>query len=260
MSRDISSILREWEFDPDEIEARIVRGDDGRQKLQMRIDLGVLQMELDGRPDGARPNGLESWLDYYEGQQRAHDADHPDSAPFQLDEEACAHLWREGVQFYHRYLCFWRLERFDPCARDTARNLRLFAFVRAHAPDDRSKLQFDQWRPYVTMMHARAVATPKVEASRFGEALQAVDEAIEAIGEFLAEYGQSHRRDECAELVSLEGWRDELLSAAESAATAEPHVMVQALQRRLAAAVADEDFEEAARLRDEIGRLAGEGL
>ena len=45
---------------------RIVPGDDGREKLQMRIDLGLLQMELDGRPDGQRPAGAESLLDHLE--------------------------------------------------------------------------------------------------------------------------------------------------------------------------------------------------
>ena len=36
----------------------------------MRIDLGLLQMELDGRPDGQRPHGFESLLDYYEARRK----------------------------------------------------------------------------------------------------------------------------------------------------------------------------------------------
>ena len=55
MSKDITAILDGWDYDPDELQVRIVAGDDGRDKLQMRIDLGLIQMELSGRPDGSRP-------------------------------------------------------------------------------------------------------------------------------------------------------------------------------------------------------------
>ena len=66
MSKDITSILAGWEFDPDELQVRIVAGDDGRDKIQMRIDLGLIQMELAGRPDGLSPAGFESLLELYE--------------------------------------------------------------------------------------------------------------------------------------------------------------------------------------------------
>ena len=73
MSNDLSRILDDWKFQPDEVMVRIVPGDDGRSKIQLRVDLGILQMEMDGRPDGFRPEGFESWLDYYEHQQQLHD-------------------------------------------------------------------------------------------------------------------------------------------------------------------------------------------
>ena len=112
---------------------RVVAGDDGREKIQLRVDLGILQMEMDGRPDGARPMGQQSWLDFYIGKQHEQEAANPDTVSFQLSDEDCMHLWREGVQYYHRYLSFWHLGRYDLCARDTARNLRLFEFVRTYA-------------------------------------------------------------------------------------------------------------------------------
>ncbi len=63
---------------------------------------------------------------------------------------------REGLQYYHRYLSAFHLERFDLVARDTARNLRLFAFVVKHAARQRDRIEFDRYRPYVEMMHCRA--------------------------------------------------------------------------------------------------------
>jgi hypothetical protein len=255
MSQDISRILTDWDYDPDQISARIVRGDDGREKIQLRVELGILQMEIEGRPDGTRPESSESWLDFEEQRQQVYDLSHPDGPPFRLDEAQCMRLWREGVQYYHRYVAFWHLEQYERCARDTARTLRLFAFVRTHAEQERHRVYFDQWRPYVTMMHARAVATPLLNNKDVDQALQVIDSGIEAIQEFLDDYGQSERARECAELISLERWRDEVLRSGQAAS---PQLKVRALRQRLEEAVAAEEFEEAARLRDEIRRLGEE--
>ncbi len=258
MSEDFSKLLHEWVFNPDTMMVRIVDGDDGRRKIQLRVDLGVLQMEMDGRPDGLRPEGCESWLEYHRRLQRKHDEAHPDSASYLLGDQDCAELWREGVQYYHRYLSFWHLQMYDLSARDTRRNLELFAFVRAHATDERHKMQFDQWRPYVIMMNTRAVATPLVKQEKYAEGLQAIDLGIDAIRDFFDEYGQGSRADESVELVSLERWREEIITHEERAAAARPKSAIRILRQKLEAAVAAEKFEEAARLRDEIRRWTDE--
>jgi hypothetical protein len=248
-------MLNDWEFDPEAVRVRIVSGDDGRQKLQLRVDLGMLQMEMEGRPDGTRPEGFESWLDYYERQQQAYDETHLDSAPFVLGEQDCLRLWREGVQYYHRYLSLWHLEMYESCARDTARNLRLFAFVRRYAQDERHKLQFDQWRPYVLMMHTRTVATPLLRQELYEDGLRVIEAGIEGIREFLDEYDQSQRAEECVELTTLERWREEILAKEDRAAAARPKSAIQILRQQLETAIAAEEFEEAARLRDQIRKL-----
>ena len=256
MSDDISHILDDWQFNPDQPIVRIIRGSDGKDKVQMRVDMGILQMEVAGRPDGQRPHGCESLLDWLESQQRAYESSHPDSAPFLLDEDACAQLWREGVQYYHRYLAFWVLKIYELCARDTARSLRLFNFVRDHAPEDQIKMHFEQWRPYVIMMHTRAVATPLVDADRISKALEAIDSGIEQIQEFLDYYDLNERQQPCQELQNLEHWRDEILADKELAADLEPQTRIELLRRQLRGAIELEEFEQAARLRDEIRRLS----
>ena len=127
--------------------------------------------------------------------------------PYLLEPEDCAELLREGVQYYHRYVCFWHLGSYELCARDTERNLRLFAFVREHARHDRDKLRFDQWRPYVTMMHARAVATPLVELEQWDAAAGVLDAGIRGIERFLEEYNQVQRASEVGELTFLRSGR-----------------------------------------------------
>lgn len=254
VSRDISNILNGWDFDPERVSVRLVTGEDGREKIQLRLDLGLLQMEIDGRPDGQRPEGRDSWLDFYRQAQQAHDKANPDLAPFTLSDADCEQLLREGVQYYHRYLSFWHLERYELCARDTRRNLILFKFVRDHAKNERDRLRFDQWRPYVTMMHSRAVATPFVELGDFPTAVTAIDAGIRDIRDFLEEYGQSEKADECAELVQLVRWRDELAAKTPAPLLSSPSDELSGLRRKLAEAVRDERFEEAAQLRDEIRR------
>ncbi len=245
MSKDITSILNGWEHDPEEFQVRIIAGDDGRDKLQMRVDLGVIQMELEGRPDGARPHGLDSLLDFYEGS-----AEKAETEGFRLDSDDCAALMREGLQYYHRYLASFHLERYDLVARDTSRNLRLFAFAVKHASDRRDKVQFDQYRPYVLMMRARALSTDALNRGEHREALGALDDGIEGIRSFLKEYDRDEDEVDCRELIKLVRLRRDLEQS-------RPVGPVERLEQQLDLAVSLEDYEEAARIRDQIARLRG---
>src|ERR1043165_7284393 len=56
MSLDLNTILKDWPHQNGSIKVRKIVGLDGREKLQLRIDLGGLQMELRGRPHGVRPH------------------------------------------------------------------------------------------------------------------------------------------------------------------------------------------------------------
>jgi len=64
MSLDLNSILKDWPHENGSIKVRKIAGLDGREKLQLRGDLGVLQMELAGRPDGRPPHNCEFVMEY----------------------------------------------------------------------------------------------------------------------------------------------------------------------------------------------------
>ena len=245
MSRDISPILADWPFDPHEMSVRTITGDDGELKVQMRVELGVLQMSVDGRPDGRRPNDRESLLDYHE--TRAEEA----LGDYVLDSEALDELYREGNLYYKRYLALFHLEWYEPMVRDTERNLRLFAFVRKHAKRRKEQWRFDQYRPYVLMMNARGRGMIKLAERDRAGALAAVEHGMERIREFLSEYGRSPADTECFELDFLSRWADELKN--------EPAALegdeIPQLKTRLQAAIAEEDYERAALLRDKIRSL-----
>jgi hypothetical protein len=229
------------------MQVRIIRGDDGREKLQVRIDLGLMQLEMDGRPDGQRPGDRDSLLDLIEAEARRLAAEGQD---FSLEPDVCAELMREGVQYYHRYVALFHLKRYDLVARDTERNLRLFAFVVRHATRPRDRLLFDQYRPYVLMMLTRAQALPLLDRGEHRKALEQIDAGIEGIRQFLADYEQTDRADQCQELGLLLAWRQQVEKD-------QPVGPVERLEHQLELAVDTENYEEAARLRDQIRRLRG---
>ena len=60
MRRDIDEALQGWpnNADPGDVIVREIVARDGRKVLQIRVELGVLQIEVEGRPDGVRPQVL----------------------------------------------------------------------------------------------------------------------------------------------------------------------------------------------------------
>jgi hypothetical protein len=247
VSQDISSIVAGWDFNPDELQVRIISGDDGSEKIQMRTDLGVLQMDLSGRPDGLRPHGHESLLEYFEVKEQTATKT---GSVFSLDPGECSQLMREGLQYYHRYLSAFHLKKYDLVTKDTDRNLRLFAFVVEHAARQRDKIEFDQYRPYVTMMRARSRGHQALMYADFSTALKEIDEGISRIRQFLRDYHQEDNESDCSELAFLLRWRREIEDD-------RPTGPVERLEQQLELAVSLEDYEEAARIRDQIKQLEG---
>src|SRR5213076_1389237 len=123
MSLDLNTILKDWPHENGNIKVRKITGLDGREKLQLRIDLGILQMEMTGRPDGLRPHDSESLLEYH--QRRAARAESR-GEDYELTADQCNELQQEGIQYYHRYLSLFQINDFVGVVRDTQRNLDLF--------------------------------------------------------------------------------------------------------------------------------------
>src|SRR5213594_3961331 len=181
MSLDLNTILKDWPHEPGMIKVRKVPGLDGRDKLQLRIDLGVLQMEMTGRPDGLRPHNCESLLAYH--QSRAARASER-GENYVLAAEQYAELQQEGIQYYHRYLSLFQINDFAGVVRDTQRNLDLFDFVSEHTDRDELSWNMQQFRPYVLMMSTRAKASIFLGQGKFGEAMAEIERGRDAIADF----------------------------------------------------------------------------
>jgi len=245
-SVDLRRLLEGWPHDPEK-PARIVRGDDGREILQVRTPLGLEQLEMQGRPDGARPHGMESALEH-QLQQFARAQAAGQEGDFELDAEACAELFDEGTLFYFRYLHLFQLERWADTVSDTARNLRLFDFVHRHAAREEDRDNLEKWRPYILRMNAVASAMLSLEHSEAAKALQIVQTAhdqIEALEEMEDDTFQFERKRSQAALRELET----------QIRKRQPVSRVERLERELRQAIDRQEFERAAELRDRLRAL-----
>jgi hypothetical protein len=116
-SVDLRRLLLSWPYDPEQ-DARIVNGDDGRELLQVRTLMGIEQYEMDGRPDGARPHGMESALEYFQKRLEVAKAAGKE-AEFGLTPKHCAELFTEGTLYYYRYVRLLQLQDWARTIRDT---------------------------------------------------------------------------------------------------------------------------------------------
>jgi len=243
---DLRELMESWPYDP-ENEARIVRGKDGREILQVRSPLGLEQLEMQGRPDGARPHGMDSALEFHQ-QKLARAKAAGSEAQFELSAQDCAELFGEGTLYYFRYLRLFQLRRWADTVRDTTRNLQLFDFVRRHATREEDRQHLEKWRPYILRMNAAASALHWLERGDAPKALKIVQggrEQIAALDEMDDDTFRFERKRSVAALHDLE----------KQIQQKQPVSAVELLQRELRHAIEQQEFERAAELRDRIREL-----
>ncbi len=235
--RDIDSLLKQWDFQPGEVNARLIRARNGREVLQMRVDMGVLQMETDLRPDGQRPNGAETYYDYLVGEAiREGDA-------FRLSKEQCAEADREFVQYYHRRLCWLSLREYRRAARDADHSLAFMDFVRAHSPDEEWTLSHEQYRPFVLFHRVQAGALAALEEGGPEAAIREINAGLARFRELFARYDAEEQYADDELVRRLHEMRESVRQRYEIGPT---------LDEQLAEAVRAENYELAAKIRDRI--------
>ena len=65
------------------------------------------------RPDGARPHGCESLLEYYEGMLAEHKELNGTELGFHLTRPQCESLRHEAAMYYQRYLSLFVLGEYS---------------------------------------------------------------------------------------------------------------------------------------------------
>ncbi len=255
MKKDISDILREWPAEGDLV-ARCIVDRDGKKQLQLRIDLGLLQMELDGRPDGEKPFGRPSLLDHLQRLSRS--TSQPD-----FDAETWGELDREIYQYYHRRRALLILgafcqsegqdgeaaEYYRRAVRDANHNLRVMDFIKTHCDSEDYVTSHEQYRPFVIMHRALAEAQAELLVKDPEEAIERLKDGIRAIE---AGYEDPETLNPAEAYEQAEQDPSILQLRALERQVRKQHKVTLTLQEKLAEAVQNEQYERAAELRDRL--------
>jgi hypothetical protein len=255
MNLDLNELLSGWECTQDEVCARLIAGEDGADVLQLRVDLGVLQMCLDGRPDGGRYRGLPSVHDY---------VTHEKQVGRELSADDWRELHRELQQYNYRRLALSSMaegalrerdfERGRAYLQGTLRDIeRCLAILHELQENDQ------EWDnplailvPTLIFNRARLLTRLRVAENRYDEAIEEAESGIRDLSQALAEAGlEPERREQNPAIAYLEQMGRRLR---------EQHGIALTLRERLDDAIAREDFEAAARLRDELRRREQDDL
>lgn len=279
MNPDLTELLNAWKYEPGKINVRLIESAEGMSFVQVRLDLGILQMHLDGRPDGQRPQGFESYLEMVESwiedaergevgpapefeteaEEEFSDTDAPlnpprpmrdeqGEIPFKLTREQCAVLREEAIQYYHRYLALLALEDFERVVRDTTRNLRVLDTLAKYAEHEEDRESVSHTKSHVTMMRARALASMAIRDNEPKAAVHAIDEGIDALRKHFANIGHEELFERSSEVQVLRGMKQALTPKLPVSQKAE-------LRKRLDEAVQVENYRLAAILRDELNSM-----
>jgi hypothetical protein len=152
------------------------------------------------------------------------------------------------VQYYHRYMALLVLEDYEGVIRDTTRNLRVLDLCAQHAETEGDREALEQFRPYITMMRAQAMARQALKDNEPKAALNAIDDALESLRQYFAESGEPDLFEQSGEVQMLRGMREALVPKL-------PVSQKTELKARLARAIEQENYELAAILRDELRLL-----
>lgn len=300
MRRDIDEALQDWPYQPDrgELLVRETEAGDGRKILQIRVELGLLQLEVTGRPDGKRFHGrrFETYLEYLLWRTRRKSSaarSRGRSKPWRMTPKDCEEADRELVQFYHRRIAWLTLQRYAEATRDADHTLALMDFIRDHGFNPEYVAAHERHRGLVLFHRSQAVAAIALEDQKPEEAIQAIRDGIEELRAHAREWpleevpGASGKTAEGLSGIGEGGGEGDSDSDAEDEEGSPPafdidlemedaddHALIEqlehledeirknfevekSLREQLEDAVAVENYELAARLRDKMRASQG---
>lgn len=248
MRHDLSPLLTDFDYEPGRLKARIVRAADGREVLQVRVELGLLQMECEGRPDG-RGSVLaeaEAFLDRL--RNRAAEAGGAGAADSALGGGALAAALRlELIQYQQRAVAFLAVGDSARALRD-AEVVRMGTATVARLGGPAEREWSESARFSAVVLRTRAAAAMLAAAGRPREAGSVIETGLAMLREAAVFVGIDEHFDTLADVRSLRALRDTLVPQLPPAQRSE-------LEERLRAAVRAENYELAAILRDELRLL-----
>lgn len=262
-ANDLTALLAEWPYDP-EATVRIVTATDGRALLQVRLPLGIEQYELTGRPDGHRPRGFETVLARVEHELREHIVARGGDAGFEISTETAGELQAEGVLFYSRYVLLFQMNRHAEVVRDTQHNLHLCDILERYCPDEEARNAVLQFRPYILRMNGAARAMGIAAGELSGDIDAVIANTIATISGLEEIQSPAFQFERVRSANYLGALRKRLGSESGEATDPDRRSMSGGvdteteLERLLREAIADEDYERAATIRDQLRDVRGD--
>ena len=271
--KDIDDILADWAFSPEIALARLVRASDGRYVLQMRVELGVLQLEVNHRPDGMTPFGFKTYLGYLKHLAAKQ------GGCFVLQQEHWEEAVRELRQFHQRRICWLALGRYSGVIRDADHTLDLMKFLQTHVAKESKKASPDLKNirqlcsdnaheldyPLVLFQRAQAVAMIALDEHGSVRAVEEIDAGIKRLRKFSEKNdiyfcGEKDYKGEkrgCTDFLQTIDWKvGQLLDL--KLRIQSQYGMTPSLEERLQEAVRKEDYELAARIHNLICKYHAE--
>jgi hypothetical protein len=234
MDLDLEQFLRDFPYEAGRLNARIVRVADGREVVQVRVEMGVLQMEAEGRPD-RRPSVFARLRD----RARQHRG--------RLGSGEAAELRLELVQHQQRAIAFLAIGEPKRALAD-ADHVLAGASLLAEAATNLEGEWAEGARFSAIVLRTRAAAAMLAIGGRGREAGALIDAGLEMLRDAADRAGIGDQFDRLGDVTALRALRDTLVPQLPPAQRSE-------LEGRLRAAIQSENFELAAILRDELRLL-----
>jgi hypothetical protein len=246
-SSDLTPILKDWQWQSGVFGARTLSGHDGRLIIQVRLELGIIQMEADGRPDGNASGGFGSVLDRVRSQLAILGGPTAVGGA-RLCADDVSDLSGEILLFRQRAMACAVLELWPRVRRDALHNIEILELIWTRCTDNPQRLHSELWRANEIKMQARAEVAVALSAGRKAEAGLAIDRGLEALEKSFQRAGAGDQFERSIETQYLRGLRESLTLKLPASQRLE-------LERRMLVAIGCENFELAAILRDELRQM-----
>jgi hypothetical protein len=155
-------------------------------------------------------------------------------------------------------MLFFQLGDYAGARDDAQHNLDLIALMKRYVDDKELVLSHEKWTPFILMDRTRAMAVIRINQKQLARAIDEIDTGIGEIIKFYREHKREDLIEKSQEIGVLKNLREQLRQKYHIPLTDKE--ILERLRKEQQKAVEEEDYERAAKLRDQIARLIDKGL
>ncbi|MGL6227178.1 MAG: UvrB/UvrC motif-containing protein [Thermoguttaceae bacterium] len=214
---------------------RLIRSSDGHYVLQMRVNLGLLQMEVTGRPDGQRPYHFATYFAYL-----VHFVKKRNSR-FLLTEQQYEDVCCEVEQFDVRSQCWFSLNRYQRAIRDADHAIDLLNLIRRWTIPSARTQELEERRLLILTHRIQAGIAFALYEKGPNEAIATLEKGMEYLRQQIEEGDSGELARVLARFLDTKHWFQQYYC-----------IRSNDLEEQLEEAIRQEQYERAARIRDTL--------